>query len=64
MYHLLAGRPPFSGDLHMAILQQVMHRDPVSITLLTPGGSRDLNTLRSDDSGVRGTKQRTVIRLT
>lgn len=45
MYHLLTGRPPFSGESHMAILQQVLHREPVSITVLTPGVSRDMDTI-------------------
>jgi len=45
LYHLLTGRAPFSGESHLAILQQVLTDDPVSMRMLTPSLSADLETI-------------------
>lgn len=45
MYHLLAGRPPFSGESHLAILQQVMNAEPPSISVVSAAVSQDLDTV-------------------
>ncbi len=45
LYHMAAGRAPFAGDSHMAVMTQVIHDDPVSVRLLNPSIPRDLGTI-------------------
>jgi WD40 repeat protein len=45
LYELLTGRPPFTADTVLAILYQVLHADPVSVTRLRPTVPRDLVTI-------------------
>jgi WD40 repeat protein len=44
-YHMLTGRPPFQADTVEALLNQLLHHEPVALRLLTPGLPRDLETL-------------------
>jgi serine/threonine protein kinase len=45
LYELLTGRPPFTADTPLAIVLQVLHKEPVSVTSLQPGVPRDLETI-------------------
>ncbi len=45
LYHLLTGRPPFSGGSMAESLYKVQHEDPVSPRLLNPDVSLDLETI-------------------
>jgi serine/threonine protein kinase/WD40 repeat protein len=45
LYHLLAGRPPFVGEVLTDTLDQVLNANPVSPRLLHPNLPRDLETL-------------------
>jgi hypothetical protein len=45
LYELLTGRPPFTADSSLAIVLQVLHKEPVSVTSLQPGVPRDLETI-------------------
>ncbi len=37
MYHLIAGRPPFDAQAHLAMMNQIFHAKPLSLTDLRPG---------------------------
>jgi WD40 repeat protein/tRNA A-37 threonylcarbamoyl transferase component Bud32 len=45
LYALLTGRPPFGGPTPLETLLQVLHDEPVSLTLLRPDTPRDLATI-------------------
>lgn len=45
LYYLLTGRPPFQAQELSEILDQVLHREPVSPRLLNPSVPRDLETI-------------------
>ena len=45
LYHMAAGRAPFAGDSHVAVMNQVMKDEPVSVRLLNPTVPRDLETI-------------------
>jgi serine/threonine-protein kinase len=45
LYELLTGRPPFLGDTAMAIVQQVLNREPERPRALEPTIPRDLETV-------------------
>ncbi len=45
LYHLLTGRPPFSGETPTDILLQVLNEEPISLRRLRPQISRDLETI-------------------
>src|SRR4029453_6662599 len=45
LYECLAGRPPFQAATALDTLDQVRHREPVSIRQLHPGVPRDLETI-------------------
>jgi serine/threonine protein kinase len=45
LYHLCAGRAPFTGDSHLAVITQVTKDEPVSVRLLNPSIPRDLETI-------------------
>ena len=45
LYHMVAGRAPFAGDSHVAVMNQVMMDEPVSVRLLNPSIPRDLETI-------------------
>ena len=45
LYEMLTGRPPFKGASAMETLFQVVHDEPVPLTSLRPGLSRDLETI-------------------
>lgn len=45
LYELLTGRPPFQGDSEIAVLEQVMYQDPISVRRLQPSVARDLETI-------------------
>jgi serine/threonine protein kinase len=45
LYELLTGRPPFTGETPLAIVLQVLHDEPVSVTSLRPNVPRDLETI-------------------
>src|SRR5207244_2988653 len=45
LYELLTGRPPFTADTPLDILQQIVHEDPVSVVRLRPAAPRDLSTI-------------------
>ncbi|HLG42039.1 MAG TPA: protein kinase, partial [Planctomycetota bacterium] len=45
LYHLLAGRPPFSGEDALAVLDRVVTEEPVPPSKLAEGVSRDLETI-------------------
>jgi serine/threonine protein kinase len=45
LYELLTGRPPFAGESPLATVVQVLHNEPVSVTVLQPNVPRDLETI-------------------
>ena len=45
LYYLLTGRPPFQAQELSDVLDQVLHREPVSVRLLNPSVPRDLETI-------------------
>lgn len=45
LYHMTAGRAPFAGDSHVAVMNQVIKDEPVSVRLLNPTTPRDLGTV-------------------
>jgi serine/threonine protein kinase len=45
LYELLTGRPPFAGESALATLVQVLHNEPVSVTVLQPNVPSDLETI-------------------
>ncbi len=45
LYHLLTGRPPFTGETNHQILTQVINKDPLPPRKLNPRVPRDLNTI-------------------
>ena len=45
LYELVTGRPPFQGSSAIAIIAQVRSTDPVNPGLLTPGLSKDVETI-------------------
>ncbi len=45
LYHMAAGRAPFTGDSHIAVMTQVSKDEPVSVRLLNPSIPRDLGTI-------------------
>ena len=45
LYHMTAGRAPFTGDSHITVMHQVAHDEPVSVRLLNPSIPRDLETI-------------------
>ncbi len=45
LYELLTGRPPFRAETAALTLQQVIHNDPPSPRLVSPGVPRDLETI-------------------
>jgi serine/threonine protein kinase len=45
LYEMLTGRPPFTGETPLAIVLQVLHNEPLSVTSLQPDVPRDLETI-------------------
>jgi len=45
LYFLLTGRPPFQAEELTEVLEQVVHREPISPRLLNPSMPRDLETI-------------------
>lgn len=45
LYHLLTGRPPFQAETPLAMLERVIHQEPVRPSLLNPKIPRDLDTI-------------------
>lgn len=45
LYHLLTGRPPFTGESHDQVMQQVLHELPVRPRALRPELSADLEAI-------------------
>lgn len=45
LYHLVTGRPPFTGDDPVSVLFQVIHNEPVEPRQLNPLVPRDLETI-------------------
>lgn len=45
LYYLLTQRPPFTADSFSALLQQVIHDEPISPRALNPSIPRDLETI-------------------
>lgn len=45
LYYMLTGRPPFQAQELSDVLEQVLHREPVSPRLLNPSVPRDLETI-------------------
>ena len=45
LYHLLTGRPPFEGDSHHGVLDQVFNTEPIPPRKLRANVSRDLDTI-------------------
>jgi eukaryotic-like serine/threonine-protein kinase len=45
LYYLLASRPPFQAQEVTEVLDQVLHREPISPRLLNPSVPRDLETI-------------------
>jgi eukaryotic-like serine/threonine-protein kinase len=45
LYHLLTGRPPFSGETHDQVIQQVLHDMPTRPRALRPDLSADLEAI-------------------
>jgi serine/threonine protein kinase len=45
LYEMVTGRPPFVGDTPLAIVEQVVHVDPVPPMRLRPEVPRDLDTI-------------------
>jgi CHASE1-domain containing sensor protein len=45
LYELLTGKPPFQGPTFLAIVFQVLQKDPVPLSRVQPGLPRDLQTI-------------------
>jgi WD40 repeat protein len=45
LYHMTSGRAPFTGDSHIAVMNQVAREEPVGVRLLNPSIPRDLETI-------------------
>ncbi len=45
LYELLTGRPPFLGESPVAVLQQVLHAEPVALRTLNPAVPIDLQSV-------------------
>jgi serine/threonine protein kinase len=45
LYELLTGRPPFRAETPVDTVMQVIHNEPVPVTLLNPNAAKDLETI-------------------